>query len=181
MTDRKGAVGEAYMTFQATANDPYQILTETARIIFVELEKFNPKNADARDLLTAWLSFLKDPLLMDDAFLKVEEVKDAMDRLKYISASKEVQARADLRQRTINDRNSELTVAVKKGREEGREEGIAIGEGKGIVIGKKEGKVEGALAKAKEYAIKMLQKGISLDDISEFTELSIEEIKSFRK
>jgi predicted transposase/invertase (TIGR01784 family) len=169
VTDRQGAVGEAYMTFQATDHDPYQIMTDTARIIFVELEKFNPQNADARDLLTAWLSFLKDPILMDESFLKIEGIKDAMNRLKYISADKEVRAMADLRQRTINDRNSELTVATEKGREEGREEGIAIGEERG------------AFAKAKESAIRRLKKNIPLDDISDFTGLSIEEIKSLKE
>ncbi|MDR2645653.1 MAG: Rpn family recombination-promoting nuclease/putative transposase [Holosporaceae bacterium] len=157
VTDRKDAIGEAYMTFQATDCDPYQILTETARIIFIELEKFNPKNADARDLLTAWLSFLKDPIFIDESFLKVEEVKGALERLKYISADKEIRAMADLRQRTINDRNSEMIVA----REEGREEGIAEGK--------------------REATLSMLINGLPVDIISKCTGLSIEDIKNLPK
>jgi predicted transposase/invertase (TIGR01784 family) len=175
--DGPDAISEAYMTFQPTAHVPYRIMTDTMRVIFVELEKFNPKDADAQDLLTAWLSFLKDPLLLDDVFLKIEEVKNAMDRLKYISSDKEVRVSADLRQKTINDRNSEFTVATEKGIAIGKEEGIAIGEKKGIAIGEKKGKAEGA----KESAIRMLKKNISLNDISEFTGLSIEEIKSLHK
>jgi predicted transposase/invertase (TIGR01784 family) len=167
--DGPDAISEAYMTFQPTAHAPYRIMADTMRVIFVELEKFNPKDADAQDLLTAWLSFLKDPLLLDEVFLKIKEVKDAMDRLKYISSDKEVRVSADLRQKTINDRNSEFTVATEKG--------IAIGEKKG----RAEGKVEGALAKSKESAMRMLKKNISLNDISEFTGLSVEEIKSLKK
>jgi predicted transposase/invertase (TIGR01784 family) len=169
------------MTFQPADRAPYQILTKTARIIFVELEKFNPKNADVQDLLTAWLAFLKDPALMDDSFLKVEGISDAMNWLKYISSDGEVRAIADLRQRTINDRNSELTVATEKGMEDGiaigKEEGIAIGKKEGIVIGEE----RGALAKARETAIKMLNKNVPVEDISDFIGLSIDEIQSIKK
>ncbi|MDR2780963.1 MAG: Rpn family recombination-promoting nuclease/putative transposase, partial [Holosporaceae bacterium] len=123
VTDRQNAIGEAYMTFQPQDPDPYQIMTDSARIFFIELPKFNPKKADTRDLLTAWLSFLKDPIFMDESFLQVKEVKEAMETLKYISADDEARAIANLRQKTINDHNSELTVAREESREEGREEG----------------------------------------------------------
>jgi predicted transposase/invertase (TIGR01784 family) len=165
VTDRQNAIGEAYMTFQPLDPDPYQIMTDSARIFFIELPKFNPKKADARDLLTAWLSFLKDPIFMDESFLQVKEVKKAMETLKYISADDEARAIANLRQKTINDHNSELTVAKEEGREEGREEGIAIGEERG------------ELKKAKETAAKMLSRGMSVEDISDMTSLSVEEIR----
>jgi predicted transposase/invertase (TIGR01784 family) len=157
VTDRQNAIGEAYMTFQPQHTDPYQIMTDSARIFFIELPKFNPKNADMHDLLTGWLSFLKNPIFMDESFLKVKEVKEAMETLKYISADDEIRALADLRQKTINDRNSEMTVA--------REEGIVIGEERG------------ELKKAKETATKMLSRGISIGDISDMTGLSAEEIR----
>jgi predicted transposase YdaD len=101
--------------------------------------------------------------LLNEDFLKIEEVKEAMARLKYISADKRIRAEADLRLRGLNDRNSEITVATEKGiaigeekgkaegiaigKQEGKAEGIAIGEEKGkaegIAIGKEEGKAEG--------------------------------------
>jgi predicted transposase/invertase (TIGR01784 family) len=83
VTDRQSAISEAYMTFQPSGRDPYQIMTRNARLIFIELLKFNPKSADSRDLLTAWLSFLQNPSFMDESFLKIEEVREAMDTLKY--------------------------------------------------------------------------------------------------
>jgi hypothetical protein len=51
----------------------------------IELKKFNPRKEDARDTLTAWLSFLANPVFMDAEFLQIEEVKDAMETMKYIS------------------------------------------------------------------------------------------------
>jgi predicted transposase/invertase (TIGR01784 family) len=165
VTQRYNAISDAYMTFQPNHPDPYQVLTASARIIFIELPKFNPKDADAADLLTAWLSFLKNPVFMDDAFLEIKEVKAAMEALKYISADDDVRAIADLRQKTINDYNSEMTVA----REEGLEEGIAIGEAKG----KEEG--------LKEAARSMLAAGIPPETVSHCTKLSIEEIVAMKK
>jgi predicted transposase/invertase (TIGR01784 family) len=181
VTDRPDAVNEAYMTFQPTANASYEIMVETARIFFVELEKFNPDNADARDLLTAWLAFLKDPALLNETFLKIKEIQDAMDRLKYISADKKVRENADRRLRAINDMNSALTVATNKGIAIGKAEGLAIGEKKGKAEGIAIGEEKGALTKAKESAIRMLRKNVSLEDISDFTGLPIEEIRLLKK
>jgi predicted transposase/invertase (TIGR01784 family) len=50
--------------------------------------------------------------------------------------------------------------------------GIAIGEAKGIA--------EGELKKARETALKMLKKGVDLEDISEFTGLSVGEIEKLK-
>ncbi|MDR2794939.1 MAG: Rpn family recombination-promoting nuclease/putative transposase [Holosporaceae bacterium] len=164
VTDRQNAISDAYMTFQPSDPDPYQIMTDSARIIFIELQKFNPKNADMHDLLTGWLSFLKNPIFMDESFLKVKEVKEAMETLKYISADDEIRALADLRQKTINDRNSEMTVAVEDATAKGKAEGIAIGEERG------------ELKKAKETAGNLLSMGLSVEQIAKATGLSIEEI-----
>lgn len=127
VTDRTNPISEAYMTFQPNSPDPYQIMTDNARIIFIELEKFNPITPNLQDMLTAWLLFLKNPVFLNDQYLKVEEIKDAMDTLKYISADDEIREIADLREKTQSDKNSELTVAREEGIEEGIEKGIEIG------------------------------------------------------
>ena len=168
VTDRKNAISDAYMTFQANGSDPYQIMAKNARIVFIELPKFNPKKSNVNDLLTAWLSFLKDPVFMDESFLKVEEVHEAMDTLKYISADPDIRAIADLRQRTMNDRNSELTVA--------RDEGIEIGKAKGLA----EGEAKGASEKARETARKMLSENLPLEIIIKCTGLTEVEIKELQ-
>jgi predicted transposase/invertase (TIGR01784 family) len=199
--DCEDAVTNAYMTYQQTPNRAPQVMAESLRLMFVELPKFKPKSEEMQELLTAWLLFLKNPGLLDQEFLEVQEIKDAMSRLQYISGDKDVRAIAQLRQNTINDRISEYNTAAAKGKAEGIAEGkaegkaegiaegIAIGEEKGkaegIVIGEEKGKAEGiaegiAMAK-KELAIKMLEQNVSLENIVAFTGLPIEEINALKK
>jgi hypothetical protein len=73
-----------------------------------------------------------------------------MDTLKYISADDEIRAIANLRQRTINDKDSELAVA--------KEEGIAIGQKRG------------ELKKAKETAKKLLSRDMNVAEVAEITD-----------
>ena len=174
VTNRSNAISEAYMTFQPNDPDPYQVMTDNARIIFIELLKFNPKNANTHNLLTAWLSFLKDPILMDEMFLRVPVIHDAMETLKYISSDDEIRAISDLRQRTINDKNSELTVA----REEGLAEGMEMGLAEGMERGKIEGKIEGIKEEKIEMAKKMLTDSFPIETISKYTGLTESEINS---
>jgi predicted transposase YdaD len=66
-----------------------------------------------------------------------------------------------------------MTVA----REEGLEEGIALGEAKGIALGKEEGIALGV----KETARSMLSEGMSPETVSRCTKLSIEEVVALQK
>jgi predicted transposase YdaD len=111
-----------------------------------------------------------------------------MDTLRYISGDDEVRAIADIQRKTINDYNSQMTVA----REEGLEEGIALGEAKGIALGKEEGIAIGeakgialgeakGIALIKETARSMLSEGMSPETVSRCTKLSIEEIVALQK
>lgn len=70
--------------------------------------------------------------------------------------------------------------AMEEGREEGRaqglEEGRAEGRAEGRVEGLAEGLAEGEIKQAWKTARKMKAKGLSLEDISEFTGLSLEQL-----
>jgi predicted transposase/invertase (TIGR01784 family) len=201
VTKRYHAISQAYVTFQQNEPDTYEVLSDNFRLIFIELQKFDPQKEDALDTLTAWLSFLKDPVFMDAAFLQVDEVKEAMETLKYISADDEVRAMADLRRRTINDRNSELTVAKQMGKEEGLAEGLAEGEAKGLAKGEARGlakgkaeglaegeakglaagEAKGEAKKARDTALTMIAEGFPMDVISRCLKLSIQEIQALLK
>jgi predicted transposase/invertase (TIGR01784 family) len=61
--------------------------------------------------------------------------------------------------------------------EEGEAKGIAKGEAKGIVKGKAEGKAEAT----KKLALNLLRIGMSLEQISEVTELSLEQVQTLQK
>ena len=173
VTKRQNAINNAYMIFEKDGQDPFERLTDSARIIFVELEKFNPKNADMHDLLTGWLSFLKNPAFMDDSFFQDSYVKAAMETLQYVSSNKVARQIYDARLKTLNDRNSDMTIAREEGRQEGIEEGFIEGE----AIGIEKGLAEGAIQAKLETAKKMLLKNVLIEDISEFTGLSIAEIE----
>ena len=161
VTDRKNPISEAYMTFQENDSDPYQVMTDNARIIFIELEKFKPKTPNLKDMLSAWLMFLKNPVFLDKQYLQIEEISEAMDTLKYISSDDEVREIADLREKTLSDKNSEMTVA--------REEGLA----EGIELGMKKGQKD----KTKEAARNMKADGLPNDLIAKYLGISEEELK----
>ena len=65
---------------------------------------------------------------------------------------------------------------ISMGRSEGISEGISIGRNEGISMGRTEGLREGRISTAQ----KMLDKGMSLEEIQEMTDLSIEDIKALK-
>lgn len=138
------------MTFEKDDKDPFERLTDSARIIFVELEKFDPKNADMYDLLTGWLSFLKNPAFMDNSFFQDIYIQAAMETLQYVSFDKVARQIYDARLKIINDYNSDITIA----REEGLIEGEAIGIEKGVKL------------KAIETAKNLLATQLSIEQIA---------------
>ncbi|MDR1235393.1 MAG: hypothetical protein LBJ96_00135 [Holosporaceae bacterium] len=93
--------------------------------------------------------------------MRIKEINDAMETLKYISADPETRAIADLRQKTINDRNSEMTVAV--------EEAEARGE------------AGGELKKAGETALNAINMGLTTEQIVKLSGLSTKEIELLKK
>jgi predicted transposase/invertase (TIGR01784 family) len=130
---------------------------DSARIIFVELEKFNPKAADMHDLLTGWLSFLKDPAFMDNSFFKDVHMQAAMKTLQYVSADDVTRQVYEARLKTLNDRNSEISAAKEQGFE------------KGLGEGAKQAKIE--------MAKNLLSMQLSIGQIAQATGLPIEEIE----
>ncbi|GHU35137.1 hypothetical protein FACS1894105_03210 [Clostridia bacterium] len=75
--------------------------------------------------------------------------------------------------------------AENKGKKEGFEEGLKEGEKRGLKEGEKKGEIkgekQGEKKKATAMAIKMLKKNRPIDEIVEFTELSVEEIAKLKK
>lgn len=61
-------------------------------------------------------------------------------------------------------------------RQDGYEEGLAEGEARGIKLGEERGEKAGALKKAEKIAAKMKSKGMSAEEISDITGLSISDI-----
>ncbi|MDR2464031.1 MAG: Rpn family recombination-promoting nuclease/putative transposase, partial [Holosporales bacterium] len=124
---RKSVITEMCLATLPQDPDPETFFIDSMRLFFIELPKFKSEQADAQDLMTVWLEFLINPSHLNEAYLEVKEVGEAMNRLKYISADKQMREAAMLRQREINDRHSEMTVARRMGLAEGKAEGKAEG------------------------------------------------------
>ena len=73
-------------------------------------------------------------------------------------------------------RKTDLKFAKEEGISEGYNEGHAEGFNEGYTKGITEGINQGEIKKSKEIAKKLLEKDISIEDISKITELSKEEI-----
>jgi predicted transposase YdaD len=69
-----------------------------------------------------------------------------------------------------------MTVAERKGKAEGLAEGLAEGKAEGKAEGLAEGLAEGEAKGKRETAIAMLADGLSVEKISSYTGLSVEEV-----
>lgn len=125
VTDRKSAINEACMTFKKNERDDYQIMSDKARVLFIELKKFKPKSIDKKHMLDLWLSFLQNPENAEVQNVD-EDVDQAFETLNLVSADEKT--RADLihleesRRDADSERLNAERLAEKRGREEGRDE-----------------------------------------------------------
>jgi predicted transposase/invertase (TIGR01784 family) len=126
------------------------------------------------------MKFIKDPTSIQEEFLKIPEDKEAMDELTYMSADPETRAVYDARVKELNDIYSGMTTKYKEGLEAGRTEGEKIGIEKGEKIGIEKGKAEGEKKAKIETAKNLIKIGLSVEQISLATGLSIEEIEALK-
>ena len=137
---------------------------------FFELPKFEKQKGHKHDNLWFWLKFIINP---NDEELKgmyrreeiFEEAKSAYD--KCIS-DPETREYFRIRDKAERDYNSALTARERAGVEKGRKEG------------RQEGLIEGIRTKAIETARNFLAMGLSLEQVSKGTGLSIAEIEGLR-
>jgi DNA invertase Pin-like site-specific DNA recombinase len=67
-----------------------------------------------------------------------------------------------------------IAIGEKQGIAIGEQRGIAIGEKQGIAIGEQRGKQKAQT----EYVLKLFRKGMSINEISKYTDLSIDEVNN---
>ena len=121
VTDRKSAISEACMMFKKSDLDDYQIMTEKARVIFIELKKFRSHTIDKQHMLDLWLSFLQNPENTKVQNID-EDVDQALKILNFVSADKKTRADFIHLEESRRDTDSERINAEKIAREEGMEE-----------------------------------------------------------
>lgn len=145
-------------------------LTNVAEIHFIEIPKLE-EGSDEKDMLVAWIEFLKNPESekVRSLEMSVEEIREAKDELIKMSNDDTQRELYEMRAKTLRDKISALNEAerkgLKKGREEGRKEGI------------EEGKREGEKNKAIEIAKSLITIGLDKEAISKSTGLDLCEIE----
>lgn len=170
VTNRVNAVNEAGLSFAPTEMEKYEILTDKLRIFFIELPKFHPQHIDRKNMLDVWMAFLNNPLNKEVEDIK--EVHKALDTLKEVSADREVREIYEMRRKTDMGYLSEKNIAVENARQEGKAEGEKLGAEKERIKAEKE---------KLEMAKRMISAGLSTKQVSQITQLSIEEINKIKK
>ncbi len=96
-------------------------LTDVIELHFIEIPKL-PKETDEKDMLVAWMEFLRDPESekVRNLELSIEEIREAKDELIRMSNDEEQRALYEMRAKILKDKVS----ALNKARQEGIEQGI---------------------------------------------------------
>lgn len=178
----------------STIHKDYKI-NNNVKYYYIELKKFRNQNPDMNEPLNQWLAFLDMERgdLLDMAKKKNEKIKKAYENYETLVGDEEVKRLAEIRLMSELEEQSALATAraigkergEKIGREQGekigREQGEKIGREQGKKIGREQGEKIGRDAKTKEIVQKLLKKKMPLEEISEISGLTIEEIQSLEK
>ena len=141
-------------------------LTNVAEIHFIEIPKLE-EGSDEKDMLVAWIEFLKDPESekVRSLEMSVDEIRQAKDELIKMSNDDTQRELYEMRAKTLKDKVSALNEAERKGIKKGIKEGIQ----KGIQEGEKK--------KAIEIAKSMINIGLDKDTIVKSTGLDSSEVE----
>ena len=135
----------------------------------IRINSFRPSVADALD---EWMTFLKDNSIKDDTTAPgLVEAKEILKRSNMTKAERESYIS---HLESMTNEKSAMRYSHAEGKAEGRQEGLAEGK----EIGRAEGIAEGARAQAIESARKMKARGLDINTIADFTNLSPEEIEA---
>ena len=148
------------------------------------LIRVNQFNELAKTPIEEWMEYIKDGVIKDDT--TVPGLQEAREKLRYISMTADERLAYERHLDNIRIQNDVINTAKNDGFAEGEEQGFAKGEElgfakgqeQGFAKGREEGREEGILNEKTENARKMKSKGYPLQDISEITGLSIDEIEA---
>ena len=141
-------------------------LSDIQEIHFIEIPKLED-GSDEKDMLVAWIEFLKNPESekVRSLEMSVDEIREAKDELIKMSNDDTQRELYEMRAKTLRDKISALNEAERKGIKKGREEG------------RKEGIEEGEKNKAIEIAKSLINLGLDKESIAKSTGLDLCEIE----
>ena len=139
-------------------------------------------NNIAKDPLDEWIYYLKN-YKIEDGF-NAKGLKSANEKLKYYALSESEQREYDRMVHYERIEMSEIETALMDGEDKGLRKGVRRGLKKGREEGRKEGREEGREEGRKEerekFALNLLKRGDSIDEISALTNLTPAEIEKLQ-
>jgi predicted transposase/invertase (TIGR01784 family) len=145
---------------------------EGLEFFFVELPKFKPLDRVEKKLHELWLRFLtevdENTEEIPGEFLENEHIREAVG---YVEKGAYTKAQLD-----AYDKRKIDTMTVTGMLDDALEKGEAIGLEKGEAIGLEKGKAIGEQKKAGYVALKAIEMGMTVDDASKLSGLTIEQI-----
>ena len=169
--------------------DPYFLFSpkEGLRIVIVDLSQFKKERvSELVDLKEDWCYALKNSKKMDEKEMKelAKRGGDMKTAVEQIFGMSEEQIQKEMREQNERDYlmiQDTITFEKKKARKEGLAEGRAEGKALGIQEGEAKGRAEGKAEGETTVAVKMLQKGFSIEDVHELTGLSKTQLLQLKK
>ena len=134
-----------------------------------------------------WLTFIKKAGeegtedLLRELIERSDKLKMANEMLEGISADELLRQKYYAQEKARMDEISRIKYAEEKGMARGMEKGMQEGLEKGVEEGIKKGKVEGIIGERMKIAKNLLIKEYGVEQISEITELTPEEIIELKK
>jgi predicted transposase/invertase (TIGR01784 family) len=142
---------------------------EGLEFLFVELPKFKPQNRAEKKLQELWLRFLteinENTTDIPQELLENKDIREAVGYMEKAAYTKKQLEAYDKWKIDVMTERSMIDDAIRKGETIGMEKGEAIGIEKTIIT----------------FAIKLQKKGVSLEEIAELTELTLEQVKEILK
>ena len=137
-------------------------LSDIEEIHFIEIPKLED-GSDEKDMLVAWIEFLKNPESekVRSLEMSVDEIREAKDELIKMSNDDTQRELYEMRAKTLRDKVSALNEAERKGIKKGREAG----------------RKEGEQNKAIEIAKSLIKLGLDKESISKSTGLDLCEVE----
>lgn len=158
------------------------------------LLKVNQFDDVAKDTLDQWIYYFKNDKIQDNftakgldkakELLSIEQL-EGIDKASYKRYLENLHYKASMAWNIKKEVEWEIREAKEKGIKEGRRDGIKEGRQDGIKEGRqdgiKEGRQDGKKDREIEIVINALKKGMAINDISELTGLSINEINKINE
>lgn len=153
---------------------------EGLEFVFVELPKFRPQTMPEKRLQVLWLRYLTEvgekSAEVSTDLLAQQEVREAVEYMKESGFSEGELAAYDKYWDGVRVERTLLADAIAEGEAKGRAEGEAKGRVEGEAKGRAEGRTEGELLGQQKIALKMLRKGLGVQEVAALLEIEAEEV-----